>query len=168
MVLAGDHVWGEIDLPDLDVLDWRAAATSMATALRAMLNRHPWLVQALGSHLFYGPGKARHDDHSLAIYEAAGFAGTHSDQAAAAVFTYVLGNVLGASATASLTRRLSRDGGDPHEAFQDTMAKATEVAMRFPRLRTRLETSAAEYNATPDDTFEFGLRALLDGLTDRL
>ncbi|MEU7804235.1 TetR/AcrR family transcriptional regulator C-terminal domain-containing protein [Micromonospora arborensis] len=167
VVLAGDHVWDEIDLPDLDALDWRTAATSMAAALHAMLSRHPWLVQALGTHLFYGPGKARHDDHSLAVYEAAGFTGADADQAAAAVFTYVLGNVLGASATTSLMRRLSRDGGDPHEALRDTMAKATEVATRFPRLRARLETPAADYNAAPEDTFQFGLQALLDGLADR-
>ncbi|MFD0348497.1 hypothetical protein ACFQ0M_25575 [Kitasatospora aburaviensis] len=31
-------------------------------------------MQAFGSHLFYGPGKARFDDHTLALYERAGFA----------------------------------------------------------------------------------------------
>jgi hypothetical protein len=82
----------------------------MATGLHAMLVRHPWLLQAFGSFLVFGPGKARHDDHTLAIYEAAGFSGARADQAAASVFTFVLGNALGAAADASLTRRLSRDG----------------------------------------------------------
>ncbi|UUU24460.1 hypothetical protein [Streptomyces sp. DSM 40750] len=41
------------------------------------------------------------------------------------------------------------------------MAKATEVAMAFPRLRT---PAATQYNAAPDQTFELGLKALLDGL----
>ncbi|MFE7838604.1 hypothetical protein ACFU53_21860 [Streptomyces sp. NPDC057474] len=45
------------------------------------------------------------------------------------------------------------------------MAKATEVAMVFPPLRTRLDASAAtEHNAAPDRTCELGLKALLDGL----
>ncbi|MGJ6964397.1 TetR/AcrR family transcriptional regulator [Streptosporangium sp. G11] len=167
--LAGDHVWGEVELPDLDAVDWRTAATTMATGLHAMLSRHPWLVQAFGSHLFHGLGKARHDDHSLAVYETAGFAGTRADRAAATVFTFVLGNVLGASAMASLTRRLNRDGGDAEALIQDTMAKAVEVAMRFPRLRTRLETPpGTDYAAAPDQTFEFGLQALLDGLETQL
>ncbi|ORT59246.1 TetR/AcrR family transcriptional regulator C-terminal domain-containing protein [Streptomyces sp. CB03238] len=164
VLLAGDQVWDEIELPDLDTVDWRTAAMKMATGLHAMLSRHPWLVQAFGSYLFYGPGKARHDDHSLAVYETGGFAGTDADRAAAAVFTYVLGSALGASATSSLTRRLSRDGGEAEELIQDTLAKANEVAMRFPRLRARLATPAAGYNAAPEQTFERGLRALLNGL----
>lgn len=47
----------------------------------------------------FGPGKARHDDHSLAIYEAAGFTDGQADQAAATVFTTVLGNALGPAAS---------------------------------------------------------------------
>ncbi|MEU4539420.1 TetR/AcrR family transcriptional regulator [Streptosporangium sp. NPDC023825] len=169
ILLAGDRVWDEVELPDPEAVGWRAAATTMATGLHAMFSRHPWLVQAFGSHLFHGPGKARHDDHNLAVYEAAGFDGTRADRAAATVFTFVLGNVLGASAAASLARRLSRDGADAEALIQDTMAKATEVAMGFPRLRTRLETpTATDYTAAPDRTFEFGLQVLLDGLEGRL
>src|SRR5881396_3399727 len=75
IALAGDQAWNEIALPDLTTIDWRTAATQMATDLHAMLTRHLWLVQAFGSYVVFGPGKARHDDHSLAIYEAAGFTG---------------------------------------------------------------------------------------------
>ncbi|MET9964316.1 TetR/AcrR family transcriptional regulator C-terminal domain-containing protein [Streptomyces sp. NPDC006326] len=162
--LAGDHVWDEIELPDLAAMDWRTAATRMAGSLHAMLTRHPWLVQAFGSYLFYGPAKARHDDHSLAIYEAAGFEGAAADRAAAAVFTFVLGSALGSSATATLMRRLRREGGDPEELIRDTLAKAGEDAMKFPRLRARLDTPSADYNASPERTFEYALQALLDGL----
>ncbi|MBZ6473993.1 TetR/AcrR family transcriptional regulator [Streptomyces griseocarneus] len=164
VLLAGDHVWDEIPLSELDPADWHGAATAMADGLHAMLVRHPWLVQAFGSYLFYGPGKARYDDHSLAVFEAAGFSGADADRAAAAVFTYVLGNALGASANASLTRRLGRDGGDARQQIEETLAKATEVAMRFPRLRSRLDTPAADYNAAPDDAYRQGLQALLRGL----
>jgi AcrR family transcriptional regulator len=165
VLLATDQVWGELVLPDLDVVDWRAAATAMATDLYGMFTRHPWLVQAFAAHVVYGEGKARHDDHHLAVYEAAGLTGAQADQAAAAVFTYVLGNAAGAAATASLTRKLTRDGATAEEQFRDTMARAREIAMDYPRLRARLETpAAAGYAATPDKTFEFGLQTLLDGL----
>lgn len=168
VLLVGDAVWDEIPLPDLTTVDWHTAATTLATDLYTMLTRHPWLVQAFGSYLFYGPGKSRYDDHSLAVYEAGGFTGPEADRAAAAVLTFVLGSALGASATASLTRRLHRDGGDPEELMRHTMAKAAEVAMAFPRLRTRLNSPAAnEYNATPEQTFELGLRALLNGLAEQ-
>src|SRR6266511_5063504 len=168
IALAGDQVWNEIALPDLTAIDWRTAATHVANDLHAMLTRHPWLVQALGSFPVFGPGKARHDDHILAIYEAAGFTGARADQAAATVFTFVLGNALGPAAAASLTRKLSRDGGNADELMRDSMAKAREIATQFPRLRARLETAAADYGAAPDNTFEFGLQAILDGMEAQL
>ncbi|MFI6058757.1 TetR/AcrR family transcriptional regulator [Streptomyces sp. NPDC051286] len=169
VTLAGDQVWDEIRLPDLDTVDWRTAATTMATDLYAMFTRHPWLVQAFASHLFHGEAKARHDDHTLAVFETAGFGEAEADRAAAAVFTYVLGNATGAAATAALTRRIERDGGDAEEVFGATMKEAAEVAARFLRLRSRIDAApVAGYAEAPDDTFGFGLRSLLDGLAARL
>jgi AcrR family transcriptional regulator len=185
--LAADQAWNEIALPSIEpasielasieladpaAAGWRDAATAMATGLHAMLVRHPWLLQAFGSFLVFGPGKARHDDHTLAIYEAAGFSGTRADQAAATVFTFVLGNALGVAADASLTRRLSRDGGNAEELIRDHVAQATEIAAQFPRLKARLEggrdEAATDYGAAPEGSFEFGLRAILDGLAAQL
>lgn len=167
--LAADEVWKEIELPDLSTLDWRTAAATMATDLHAMMTRHAWLVQAFGSYLLYGPEKARYDDHTLAVYETAGFVGAEADQAAATVFMFVLGNAAGASAMISLTRRLSREGGDAEELLRGTMAQANDVARQFPRLRARLQPAAAsDYAAPPDNSFEFGLEAILAGLANRL
>jgi AcrR family transcriptional regulator len=168
IALAADQAWNEIALPDLTAVGWRDAAMTMAVGLHAMLTRHPWLVQAFGSFLLFSPGKARHDDHTLAIYETAGFSGPQADQASAAVFTFVLGNALGAAAATSLTRTLSRQGGNAEELIQDHMAKATEIAARFPRLRARIDNAATDYAAAPEGSFEFGLRAILDGLEAEL
>lgn len=162
--LAGDEVWLEIDLPDLDAAGWRTAATTMARALRAMLVRHPWVCQALAGHLQYGPGKSRHDDHSLAVYEAAGFAGVDADRAAATVFTYVLGSALSESAT-----RLAREGQDAEQALRDAVTEASEIAMRFPRLKARIEQdSVGGYGEAPDGGFEHGLGTILDGIERQL
>jgi AcrR family transcriptional regulator len=166
--LAGDQAWNEVVRPDPTANGWRAAATEMATGLYAMLTRHPWLMQAFGSFLMFGPGKARHDDHNLAIYEAAGFTGAQADQASSTVFTFVLGNAMGAAAAASLTRKLSREGGDAGQLMADAMAQAREIGAQFPRLRARLGHASAEYGAAPDDSFEFGLRVILDGLAVRV
>ncbi|MFB7930583.1 TetR/AcrR family transcriptional regulator [Streptomyces sp. NPDC056039] len=172
--LASDTVWHEVELPDPDATatadaDWRTAATAQAEGMHAMLTRHPWLVQAFGSHLLYGPGQARYNDLSLAIYEKAGFAAEDADRAAAAVFTFVLGSTLGPAAEVSLNRRLGRNGADAGQLLADAVARAAETAREFPRLRERLGTKAAvEYAAAPDSSFEFGLRALLDGFEARL
>ena len=168
IALAADRAWAEVELPDPAAVGWRTAAHQMATSEYAMLTRHPWLVQAFGSYQLYGPGKARHDDHSIAVYEAAGFAGAAANQATSAVFTYVLGNALGLAATASFTRKLGRDGGDVQALLQANRAEVLEVASQFPLLRARLELPSAGYGAAPEGSFAFGLQAVLDGLEARL
>ena len=168
IALAADRAWAEVELPDPAAVGWRTAACQMATSEHAMLIRHPWLVQAFGSYQLYGPGKARHDDHSIAVYEAAGFAGAEADQATSAVFTFVLGNALGLAATTSFTRKLGRDGGDVQALVQANRAEVLELAAQFPRLRARLELPSVGYGAAPDGSFAFGLQAVLDGLAARL
>jgi AcrR family transcriptional regulator len=169
IALAADQVWHEVALPDPAACGWRAAAADMAAGLHAMLTRHPWLVRAFGSVLMYGPGKARHDDHLLAIYEAAGFTSAQADRAAAAVCTFVLGNALGPAAAVSVARKLSRHGGNAGELMRSHKAKASEIAAQFPRLRARVHTYAdADYAAAPENSFEFGLQAILDGLEAQL
>lgn len=168
VALAANEAWEEITLPDPGTAGWREAASEMAAGLRAMLSRHPWLLQAFGSILVFGPGKARHDDHLLAIFEAAGFSGVQADQAATTLFTYVLGNALGTAAASSLARRLTREGGDARELIRDHVAKAAEIAAQFPRLKARLDDAAVDYGAAPQGSFEFGLRAILDGVAAEL
>ena len=65
-----------------------------------------------------------------------------------------------------MARRLRREGNQ--DALGDAMAAARRVAAEFPRLAARLDTEAAEYAASPADTFEFGLEALLDGVESQL
>jgi AcrR family transcriptional regulator len=168
VALAGDQVWNEITLPELTAGDWRMAATGLATDLHALLTRHPWLVRAFGTFVVYGPGKARYDDRSIAVYEAAGFTGAQADQAATAVLTYVMGNALGPAAAATVTRTLRQGGPKAEERLRASMARAREIATQFPRLRVRLDTAAAEYAASPENSFAFGLQALLDGLKAQL
>jgi AcrR family transcriptional regulator len=168
LTLAGDLAWTEIPLPGAAAGGWRAAMREMAAGLYAMLTRHPWLVQAVGSVPVFGPGKARHDDHALAILEAAGFAPGEADQAAAILAAYVLGNALGPAAAAAAARRPGRAGRDAAQVASENLARAKEIAAQFPRLRARLETPAAHTSWTPDGSFEIGVDAILDGLERRL
>ncbi|MFI6675569.1 TetR/AcrR family transcriptional regulator C-terminal domain-containing protein [Kribbella sp. NPDC050470] len=166
--LAGDAIWTEIELPDLDG-DWREAAAALAIGLHEMLTRHPWYGQALGLYLLYGPGKARYDDATLSLYEKAGFTPADADRAAATVFIYVAGSALGSAAQLSLNRRLTRAGQDPAQALEHTMTQAKRIATAYPTLRKRLNTPAAtDYAAAPANTFTFGLQTILTGLESHL
>jgi hypothetical protein len=160
-------VFGEIELPDPQAGGWRAAAATMATSMHAMLGRHLWLVPAMGAHLVYGPGKARHDDHGLAVYEAAGFTGPDAEAALATVFTYVLGRALGDAADHAWRMRLRRDG-DEQERMREAMATMTGIAAQFPRLRARLAPDGTAHDGSDEDSFAFGLETILDGLEARL
>jgi len=166
LVLASEASWSEIALPDLVHAEWRACAAEMARGQYAMLTRHPWLVQAMSSQVLYGPAKARHDDHNLAVFELAGFTGAEADRAAAIVFMFVLGSAFGTSASAALDAQLRRLGGDPRRRLRELVAHQKSIAMQFPRLRARLETvdDGDDYYAAPDTSFEMGLDVVLDGL----
>ncbi|MBS2549347.1 TetR/AcrR family transcriptional regulator C-terminal domain-containing protein [Catenulispora sp. NL8] len=166
--LAADAAWAEVELPDPARVGWRAAAVRTATSSHAMFTRHPWMGQAFGGYLLYGPGKSRHDDHLLAVYEAAGFAPADADRAAAAVFTYVLGNALAPAAMVALNRRLAIGGEDAARAFAEAQENSVAIARTFPRLRERIDSPAASYAGTPEDSFELGLTGMLDGFQARL
>lgn len=169
VVLAADEVWGEIELPELSATEWRAAATAMATGLYEMISRHLWLVPAMSTTLVYGPGKARHDDHCLAVYETAGFTGVAADWAMNTVFVFVLGRALGESAEHAWQQRMSRNGADEQKKMQQTIEHVTAIAMQFPRMRARMEVwGQTGDNAPADHSFEFGLQTILDGLQVRL
>jgi AcrR family transcriptional regulator len=165
VVLAADEVWSEIELPDPDRVGWREAAAAMARNLHAMVLRHPWLVTAMSTHLIHGPGKARHDNHLIGVYEAAGFTGRQVDWAMNAVFVFALGQALGEASDAAWQRRVRRSGGDPEEQVRAAVARITETASQFPRLRARMDAPGDD---GPDQSFEFGLQAVLDGLEARL
>jgi hypothetical protein len=126
-------------------------------------------VQALGSHLLHGPGKARHDDFSLAVYEKAGFVGEEADRATAVVFMFVLGNAIGEAAAVSLRRRLRSEGSNADDMIRETMAQQIKIAQEFPRLRARIEgVTDSDYSTAPDRSFELGLDVIFDGLEKQL
>lgn len=162
VVLAADEVWDEIPLPDVAEVGWRPAVKELANGLYAMVTRHPWLATTMSTHLVYGPKKARHDDHALGVFEAAGFAGAKADDAYATVMVYVLGRALTEAAEQARVRRVRRSA-DP-DAEQRDLAKIIEIANDFPRLRARLESGETE----PSAGLTYGLEVILDGLESRL
>jgi hypothetical protein len=169
VVLAGDAVFSEIPLPDPVLGGWRAAAATMAEGLHAMITRHLWLVPAMSTHLIYGPTKARHDDHALGVYETAGFTGTQADWALSTVVQFVLGATMGQAAENAWRRRQGLNATTYEAQLRKATAQATEIAIRFTRLRDRLEgwreADQADFLA---QSFEFGLQTILDGLDHRL
>ncbi|MEV0611849.1 TetR/AcrR family transcriptional regulator C-terminal domain-containing protein [Nonomuraea sp. NPDC050404] len=165
VVLAADHVFGEIPQPDLIAVGWREAAASLARGAHAMVVRHFWLIPAMSTHLIYGPNKARFDEQSLTVYESAGFTEDQADQAAAAVLMFVIGAAQGEAAQAAWRAQLRRDGVDADKELREATAEVLEIAQAFPRLRARIGSATASRSGDP---FEYGLQSLLAGLAARV
>lgn len=168
VALAGEQVWTELDLPEFTSADWRSAAVKMATDYHAMLIRHPWLLQVFGTFAVYGPNRARHDDHNLAIFQTAGFSGARALLAASAVATFALGNALASAGKAALKREFRRSGKRADTLIQENTEKFRAIAMQFPHLRQLIEETQRSGKGASDSPFEFGLQALLDGLESLL
>jgi AcrR family transcriptional regulator len=168
VVLAADELWDEIERPDPDVVGWRAAATGMARDLYAMITRHLWVAQAMGTYFIYGPRKASHDDHAIGIYEKAGFAGMDADAALNTVAMYVTGSALRNAAEAALTRRLGPDPESQADQMRKILAEVVETTKEYPRLRARAEEYLDLDKADPERSFGWGLDAIFDGLEGRL
>src|SRR5262249_19685570 len=151
VVLAADHVWGQIKLPDIAGCGWRAAAAALAEGAHTMIIRHFWMVPAMSTHLIYGPGKARYDDYCLAVYEGAGFSEREADRVAASVVWCVIGAAQGEVAEAAGRARLRRAGADEERQMRDALARFGAIAQEFPRLRARTMPSADAGTALPDE-----------------
>ncbi|MET0188590.1 MAG: TetR/AcrR family transcriptional regulator [Pseudonocardia sediminis] len=159
VALAGDEVFGELELPDPGRAGWRDAAAASAESLRAVMVRHPWLVPVFSTHAVYGPNIARYQEHSLGVFETAGFTGPDLDRAGSALFSYVLGAAHGEGAP-----------GDTHpDRDAEAIARGREVAAAFPRVLARYDALAAsDPQQVTDESFAFGLEVVLDGLAARL
>lgn len=165
VVLAGDHVWSEVHLPDIQHTGWWDAAAQVARSTYAMLTRHHWLVPAISTYFIYGPGMARYQEHNYAIYEAGGFTDIELDHAYDTVFNFVVGTALSKSYGTAMRARLdeSRDGA---AKLAEILRRAEQTASAFPRLQARLSQHRNVETATAErDAFDYGIATILDGLS---
>ena len=73
--LALDEVQGEIVIPVVDEVGWRAAAGGLVRGVRDTALRHPWMIGLAGVKPAIGPMAMRLSDGAAGILTAAGFSG---------------------------------------------------------------------------------------------
>src|ERR1700712_5386617 len=88
-----DVVFGEIDLPALDV-DWRRAIRHPAGRVRRPLSRHRWAIGLMESRTSPGPATFAHHDAVIGCLRAAGFSMELTAHAFSAIDSYVYGFAL--------------------------------------------------------------------------
>ncbi|MEU5237727.1 TetR/AcrR family transcriptional regulator [Streptomyces lydicus] len=153
--LVVDEVYGELEVPAADAADWRTPAAHSAYSLRAMILRHPWVASVLGQvgliHL--GPNVTKMSERMAAVYRAAGFPSDETGHAMKTVISYVIGMATSEAAYLSLIAR----SGKSEREFIESLRSAGEEGPQ-----------AEDPETARDETFDYGLRRVLDGLQVRL
>jgi len=165
-----DTVTGEIDVPE-PTGNWRADLRAHALSQRAMLRRHPWVMEFIGGRPPLGPATAVYLERALALLDSLGTDVATTMNVLTTVATYVLGSAL-REAREALTSRNDEETGFSEEEIATWMAERRErlvASGRFPHF-VRLIDDGVDPDAaeTRDERFEFGLDSLLDGIAARL
>lgn len=161
--LAFDEVWGEVSVPDPAQVGWRAAIWASSHSMREVILRHPWSSGLIGRMPAIGPKALAIGERWCAAYELAGFRGLEIAYVNATVVAYVFGMVVPEVAWVSVASSPGFDMDGMHE----TVEKASAA---YPKIHEQIKASPREPDqmSTRNNSFDFGLTSVLDGLEQRL
>jgi AcrR family transcriptional regulator len=145
-----EAVYSEIDLADLDrAAPWQEQVGLLLRRLRAAVRRHPNALPALSTRPAYMPKMLEFGEYALGLLEDAGFTAQLAIDMVNCLGTFTIGHVLA-------------EVGEPVGGATATPAEVAESVAEgpFPHLA---KAFADGYEYRPDEQYELGLRALLDG-----
>lgn len=135
---------------------WREQLAEVARALRRVMLRHRNVTQLLGERPTLGPNALAAAERVIGALRAAGFPDRSASLASGALINY-------ASGFALFECRSPGGSSDAPESREMVEAVAAYFASlppeRYPNMR-----AVAAIDITADEQFEYGLRAVLDGL----
>ncbi|MGX5697355.1 TetR/AcrR family transcriptional regulator [Agromyces soli] len=151
--LLADAAFEEVPLVEIGA-PWRAAMTSRADAMRAVLKAHPWALGLLESRSNPGPAVIRHHDRVLGLLRHDGFELALAAHAYSVLDAYIYGFVL-----TELSLPFTPEVG------ADAFAEGLELpADEFPHLAEMLERMVLGHGYDYGDEFGYGLDLVLDQL----
>lgn len=153
-----DHVLGELPQRLTAIREtstWQERLLAAAEALFQMLKQHPRVVALLGNHVPLGPHGLAARETAVGILLSSGFPPDLAARAYTTVAHYVIGF---ASQLSGQDADSPEDNQDIHEFYRaldpDRYPATVASAPFLPR--------------SLDEEFQFGLRLILDGLTNHL
>lgn len=152
-----EAVAGEQDLPAGPSGDWRADLRRLAGEQRALLARHPWVIDVLSHRRPLGPNALAALEFSLGALEPTGLGPSERME----VFALLTGFVV------NVARAERADAAaDPARAIADARAMGEALATgRFPHLASALAEPATPVPVA--HRFDALLERMLDGLVGR-
>ncbi|MFJ8541775.1 TetR/AcrR family transcriptional regulator [Streptomyces sp. NPDC093586] len=164
--LALDAVFGELRLPDPEAdEDWRDQLRTLAGEYRALLVRHPWLSQLIGTYLNIGPDSLAFSRAVQRVIRRTGLPAHRVTGAISAVFQFVYGY---GTIEGHFLGRAADTGLSPDEYFQHSMSAVTGSPDTAGVLEESRDIMAARGGDTVAEMlerdFDFALELLIAGI----
>ncbi|MEV0621160.1 TetR/AcrR family transcriptional regulator [Nonomuraea sp. NPDC050404] len=155
--LMRDEVMGERP-PDADrPSGWRAGLAAVARQALELRMRHPWLAEVRGTRHIPGPNAVAQYDRMLAT-----LTGTALRPSEVIAVVGLIGRLVDAEALLIVeTRREEQRSGVSEQEWWGSRDALYEQLNHYPTITRLWETGGWDH---PEDSFEFGLRRLLDGI----
>ncbi|MER5643887.1 TetR/AcrR family transcriptional regulator [Streptosporangium sp. NPDC002524] len=136
---------------------WREALEGWARRGWALCRRHPWLAEARGTRHVPGPNSIAHFEYALSTV-----AGTGLRPAEMIAVVGLVGRFVDSEAArAAETTRIERHTGVSEDEWWGARDSLYEKLHHYPTLTHIWEAGGYD---EPEDSFEFGLRRVLDGI----
>ncbi|WP_436759663.1 TetR/AcrR family transcriptional regulator [Streptosporangium sp. V21-05] len=136
---------------------WREALEGWARRGWALCRRHPWLAGARGTRHVPGPNSIAHFEYALGTVSGIGLRPAEMVAVVGLVGRFVDSE---AARVAEITR-IERHTGVSEEEWWGARDSLYENLHRYPTLTRVWEAGGYD---EPEDSFEFGLRRVLDGI----
>lgn len=150
-----ESIVAELDFADDPEVEAQDRVRALMRAFRKVAHDHPRSVTLVLTRGATAPATLRLVDHALGVARAAGMEGQAAARAVFAVMSYALGSLMTENGAAKAMRNLP-PGCDLNEWL------SVADPARFPNLA---ELAQHEIQFQPEAEFEFGMEALIAGLT---
>ncbi|MEU8365209.1 TetR/AcrR family transcriptional regulator [Nonomuraea sp. NPDC048882] len=152
-----DEVMGEHPRPQEGEAGWRTRLEAVARQAWELRRRHPWMAEVRGTRHVPGPNGVAHYDHMLAA-----LAGTSLRPSEVIAAIALVGRFVDAEALVLVeTQREERRSGVSEQEWWGARESLYERLDRYPTLTHLWESGGWDQ---PEDSFEFGLARVLDGI----
>lgn len=162
-----DEALSEVDLPDRPSGGWRADLELAARRFRSVCRLHPWVPPLLGgTPVVLAPRWLRTIEFCLCALEP-----LDADVRTAAAMVRMLNNyVIGTTLRATSELRVGDFGADQvaHRTMVTAFLQQVAASGRFPAFSKLARLMLEGGDLDPDESFDAGLRCLLDGIEARL
>lgn len=162
--LAVDEVMGEVYVPEPRDTSWRIGASVLTSGMRAMLIRHSWVTGLLGAKPTIGPNAMRMGERCVELLTAAGFGGLEVSHVNAMLNGYAIGSATTQSAVAAATRRAGVPTAELIHRLEPYLDALGPDHPNYDKWRRENLGPGVDPDQIWDESFNFGLERMLDGL----